>query len=888
MPLFCKLRSFLRNLFFSSRAEADLDEEIQAHIAMVTAEKIRAGMSANEAQRAARIELGGIERVKEEVRGVKLGNLFRSMLSDSRYGIRQLRKSPGFTAVAILSLALCIGATTVIFSVVYAVLVDPYPYAGADRIGMLDLSNEKGNQGTVGYSMSEFIEMKARSHTLENMIAVSRQNVSLIETGFPESVVQMDFSPNGFEFFGVPPLLGRTFSSQGPGGESKPEPVAVLSYLFWQRHFAGSREVLGQRVRLNDKFFTVVGVLPRRFTWSDADIYVPMAIRPSTEERVGLIVKRKVGIPKEQLNEEFQVFHEKFSKFGPSLNYPDPPFRTEFSSVNDSILGKFANTLLALLAAVGLLLLIACVNVANLLLARASTRQGEIAVRVSLGAGRKRVIQQLLTESVILSGAGGVLGVALAYGGVNAVVALMPEYSVPHEAVIAINLPVLFFALTVSLLTGILFGLAPALQLSAPNQSTFLKTAGRDSASSTSGRSLRDALIVAEVTLSLVLLTGAALAAAGLLELTKQRLGYQPKGVLTLFVPVPAERFPEWSQRQAFFSDVLENLRKLPGAESVAAAATGVPPYSGADTKFEMNGITSPAAQVRFNLVSEGYFKTMGISLLQGRTFDASDVKRVVPVAVISEDFVKKYFPPGQDPIGRQVRLEVFSSSLPPGLVKSPQGPDSFEIIGISATVRNRGMRDDPEPAIYLPFTTLFPQGMLFAVRTPGDPRTLSNGARQAVNSADPGQAIARVQTLEEIQSNAVAYPRFATFLFGTFGVIGLALASSGIFSVVSYAVSRRTREFGIRMALGASPANVLRLVLGSTGRVLLVGFVLGAIFSVISDRALAGKLEGIGVATPSLLLAIMALLAVAAFLACAIPARSATRVQPMDVLRNE
>jgi predicted permease len=811
-----------------------------------------------------------------------------SIVQDIRYALRQLAKSRVSTTVAILSLALGIGATTAIFSVVYAVLVDPYPYAGAERIGGAHVLNAKGDH-YIGYTMAEYLEMKARAKGVESMILNNRRSVVMTEAGLPEAVIQEDFSPNAFQFFGVPPLFGRTFSPQDAGDDSKVEPVAVLSYLFWQRHFSGRHDVLGQQIRLNDKFFTVIGVVPVRFTWNDADVYVPMEIHPGTEERFGMVLKVKPGIPKQQINAEFQSFHEKFVKTAPSFAYPEPPFRTEFMSVNEGILGKFANTLLALLAAVGFLLLIACANIANLLLARASARQGEIAVRVALGAGRKRVIQQLLTESVMLSVTGGVLGVALAYGGVKAVVALMPEYSVPHEAAIAINVPVLCFAAAVSVLTGISFGLAPALQLSSQNQATFLKDAGRDSAAGTAGRRLRDVLIISEVILSLVLLTGAALAAAGMLELTRQKLGYQPKGVLTVYVPVPAARYPQWSQRQTFFTNIIEHLTRLPGVESAAAAATGVPPYSGANLKFDMDGLQSPGAQIRVNLVSDAYFSTIGIPLLKGRYFDAGDVTRATPIAVLSEDTVKKYFPLGQDPIGRQIRLDLPIEGLPPGFVKPPQTSNAYQIVGICGTVRNSGLRDQPEPAVYIPVSHLFPPGMMFAIRTVNaDPLALSNGARQAVSAVDPSQPIAFVRSLDDFLSNATAYPRFATFLFGIFGVIGLTLACTGIFSVVSYAVSRRTREFGIRMALGATPGNVLRLVLGSTGRVLVIGFVLGAIVSVVSGRALAGKLEGIGAASPTMLLAITSVLAAAALLACSIPARAATKVHPVDALRHE
>jgi predicted permease len=810
-----------------------------------------------------------------------------SILQDLRFALRILFKSRVSTTIAILSLALGIGATTSIFSVVYAVLIDPYPYAGANRIGGAHLMNAKGDHG-MGYTMAEYLEMQSRSKTAEALVLNDRRSVVMTEAGLPEAVNQEYFSPNAFDFFGVPPLFGRAFSTKDTGDQSKVEPVAVLSYLFWQRHFSG-RRVLGQQIRLNDNFFTVIGVLPVRFTWNDADIYTPLEIRPGSDERYGMIFKVKPGIPYDQVNAEFQSFHEKFAKTAPSYLYPEPPFRTQFMSVNEGILGKFANTLLALLAAVAFLLLIACANVANLLLARASGRQGEIAVRIALGAGRKRVIQQLLTESVILSVTGGVLGVALAYGGVKAVVALMPEYSVPHEAVIAINIPVLCFAVAVSVLTGILFGLAPAFQLSSPNQSAFLKEAGRDSAGGSGGNRLRAVLIVSEITLSLVLLTGAALAASGLLELTQQKLGYQPKGVLTIYVFTPVAHYPEWTQRRAFFNDVIERLRKLPSVQSAAATLSGVPPYAGVSSKFDIDGLPPATTKVQINMVSDAYLGTVGIPLLKGRDLDDADIVRVNPVAVVTEDLVKKYFPPGQDPIGRQISLDLFTGPIPHDFVKSPQNPHVFQIVGVCGVSRNSGLRNIPEPGVYVPFSTIYPPGMMFAIRTTNpDPLALSNGARQAVSAVDPAQPIAFLRTLEDFLNNATAYPRFATFLFGIFGVIGLTLACTGIFSVVSYTVARRTREFGIRMALGASAGNVLGLVLRSTGRVLVVGFVLGAILSMLSSHALAGKLEGIGAASPSMLIAVIAVLAAAALLACAIPARSATKVQPVEALRHE
>ena len=811
-----------------------------------------------------------------------------SFTHDLRYALRLLARSRLSTALAILSLALGIGATTAIFSVVYAVLIDPYPYFAADRIGGFHLFDTKNRDHYVGYTMSEYLELKSAAKSIESAILTDRRSVTMTEHGLPEAVIQEDFSPNAFEFFGVPPLFGRTFSSKDTGDDSKVDNVAVLSYLFWQRHFLGHRDILGQSVRLNSKFYTIIGVLPPRFTWEDADIYTPFAIRPANAERYSVVFRATLGIPKEQLNSEFQAFHEKFAKTAPSFAFPDPPFRSQFESVNESILGKFENTLLVMFGAVGFLLLIACANVANLLLARASSRRGEIAVRAALGAGGKRIVQQLLTESTILSLTGGALGVLFAYGGIKAVVALLPQYSIPDEAVIAINLPVLCFAITVSVLTGVLFGMAPAFQLARQNQSAFLKDSGRNSGAGSAANRLRNVLIVAEVALSLVLLTGSALAASGLISLSRQKLGYEPNGVLAVYVDAPAERYPQWSQRLAFFNDLNDRFVRIPTVEAVAATVTGAPPYSGADLKINMSGLKEPT-RVRVNLVSDKYLAVMRIPLEKGRFFDSADMLRPNPVVVVTDEFVKTYFPNNEDPIGRHISVDVPLEGLPPGFVKPPQTPDSYEIVGVCSSARNSGLRESPQPAIYIPFTNLLPTGMMFAIRTTKtDPSAITNDARQAVSSIDPNQALGFIHPLDYFLGREKAYPRFATFLFGVFGVIGLALASIGIFGVVSYSVSRRTREFGIRMALGATPGNVLGLVVSATTRVLLVGFVLGTIVSIVATRALAGKLEGFDTSNPAALILVIAVLAVAALTACTLPARTATQIQPVDALRHE
>jgi putative ABC transport system permease protein len=807
---------------------------------------------------------------------------------DLRYALRLLIRSRLSTTLAILSLALGIGATTTIFSVLYAVLIDPYPYLGADRIGSPHLFNaENKDQGDPPYTLTQFQEIRANVKSTEAFIVCDRRSVALTERGIPEAVIQEFFSPNAFEFFGVGPLLGRTFHPNDAGDESKVEDVAVLSYKFWQHHFFGHSDVIGQSVRLNDKFYTIIGVLPVRFTWQDADIYTPIPMRPDSEYRWELVMRVKLGVPRQQIDSEFHDYHLKFAKIAPTFLYPDPPFSTKFESVNESILGKFQNTLIALMASVGFLLLIACANVANLLLARASARRGEIAVRTAMGAGTKRIVEQLLTESIILSVTGGALGLLLAYGGIKAVVALLPENSIPDEAVISLNFYVLAFTFAVSVATGVLFGLAPALQLAGQNQSSFLRDAGRDSAAGSAGNRLRDVLIVCEVALSLVLLTGAALAGFGLIQLLQQKPGYEPKGIFTTFIPMPETRYPQWSQRRALFNDITEHLKTLPTVENVTATPTGIPPYGGAELKFNTAGLPAPV-NIRVNLVSDTYLSTLRIPLLKGRFFDAGDVERPNPVTIVTEDMAKTYFF-DRDPIGRQITIDIPDKGLPQGFVRPPVAPVSFEIIGVCGTTRNRSLKDSAQPAVYIPFTNLFPPGMMFAIRTTNpNPLAIEESVRKAVSAVDPTQPIAFVRTGEQFLGYEYAYPKFATFLFGIFGGIGLALASIGIFGVVSYSVSRRTREFGIRMALGATPGNVLRLVVTSMSRVLFVGFVIGTILSVVTTRALADKLEGLGGNNPIVLLVVIAVLAFAALLASTLPARSATQIQPVEALRHE
>jgi predicted permease len=740
----------------------------------------------------------------------------------------------------------------------------------------------------VVYSKAQYQEIKARVHAVEDPVAVDLGQAVMTGTGPAEVVHREECSPNFFDFFGVPPLFGREFRAKDMPHGAAPAPVAVISYKFWQHAFQGSRKVLGRQIRLNDDVYTIIGVLPVRFTWNDADVYVPMDMRPSAWSFVQIFYRILPGVTQSQVQAEFHPLLEQFRRQMPPYMYPQGPFKVKFLTVNDGILGKFEDTLLALFGAVVLLLLIACANVANLLLARATAREGEMAIRVSIGATRLRLIRQLLTESILLSLVGGAIGVALAYGCVNAVVALMPEYSIPHEAVIALNWPVLWFALGASVLTGIIFGIVPALQVSGESQADTLRGAGRGANVGLRGRRLHNSLIVAEVVLSLVLLTGAGLAVRGLFALKDKSLGYNPRNALTFQVPLDQGRYKQWSTRFALLQNIVSRLRRLPQVKAAAVTDTFVPPYGGIGTKAILDDRpASQAPDIAVNLVDRGYLASVGIPLLRGRRLSEQDILEARPVALVSEDEVKRDFQ-GKDPIGRRIQAEIFNQPLPPQWVKSPHFRNSFEIIGVVGTARNRGLSDPPTPAMFIPYSTLLSPNPLILARTRGDPNALAGPARKIVREVDRSQPITLVRTLESWLGTATAYAQFSTFLFGVFGGIGLLLACAGVFSVVSYAVAHRTREFGIRMALGARPRDILQLVLLATGRVLAVGLAIGIVAAIFTTHELAGKMEGMGNSGPLLFVIVAAVLFLAAIAACLLPARAATRIQPMEALRHE
>jgi predicted permease len=873
------------------RRDRDYREELETHIQMEVRENIERGMAPDEARDAANRTFGNALAVRETLSEARPLNFWQTLvhdlLADLRFTFRLFHNDISFSLVAIGSIALGIGATSAIFSLIYAVLFDPYPYRDADRIIAPTFSDLRGGDaGSLGYTVGDFLDLRKSANTLEDAFLSDRRDF-VVTDGLSDSVKGFASSPNFFDFMGVPALLGRTFGPGDVPAPASPPPIAVLSYLFWQRHFQADPGVVGHTIELNRQPYTILGVLPPRFTWQDADVYVPLPLASGSERTMTLMARIKPGLALDAAAEELRAMTERFAERSPGV-YPKELRGTK--RLNDFMLGRFRGTLLILLAAVGCLLLIAIGNVSILLLARASVRQKEVAVRLSLGASRGRVIRQLLTESIVLSTAGGLLGVLLAYRGVPAIVALMPTHAAPHEAVIHVNGAVVLFSFVISVFAGTLFGMAPALQLAKSDiRGTMAESGSALSGSGRIGR-IRGMLIVSEVALTMVLLVGAGIAVRGLAALVDAPLGYDPSNVAFFPIVVHEGAYPTWQERRDYVDDILEKLRAAPGVESATASSSATPPWIGFETPFETRGQAQPDPNqtTLIGLVSGDYFSTLRVPLLRGRDFSENDFARVEHVAVLNEAMQRTYFP-NEDPVGQRIRVPALRDRGDPSIAKPPQVGEWLEIIGVVGSARNRGLGEEPRPAIYIPNTLALAPGGAFMVRTAGDPRSLFNALRRQVLAVDDNQPPMTMSTLENVlASSQFAYPRFSTTLFTIFAVVGLLLAATGLYSVVSYTVTQRTQEFGIRMSLGAARTDILRLVGGMTAKLLLTGMAIGLAGSLALSRVIAHYVEGWDPKDPVAFAAVALLLTAVALAACWRPARRATRIQPVNALRHQ
>jgi putative ABC transport system permease protein len=812
-----------------------------------------------------------------------------SLRQDVRHALRNLIKAPGFSVVAVVTLALGIGASTAIFSILENILMEPFPYPDARRYMSLQIHDTERNEpgGRAGFIGPEYLDYGEQNHVFDRVIANDGLDVLYRSSQGTQLLAGNYVTPGTFEFLGVPPLLGRAM--QAADYEANAVPVFVLRYKTWVNEFGADPKILDGTFVLNDTQRTLVGIMPPRFGWGDADVWIPLkpSRTPSSIEIAGafdrhwfLMGHLRPGVSIKQAVADFTVIANRLAKVYPK-EYPKH-FTIEIESLTDLVVGRFRTTLYIVLAAVGLLLLIGCGNVANLLLARATTREKEFAVRSAIGASRGRLIRQLLVESVILACGGAGLGTLLAWGGLKFIVALTPQDIIPAEAVVRLNAAVLLFTLAVAVLTAIVFGLVPALKAARKDLHEPLRDGGRGFVGGVRHGRLRNGVVILEVALSLTLMVSAGLLMRSFVRLREVQLGFQADHVLSARLPLPVERYKTAAQIAGFYQPLLQRLQNLPGVVAATETST-LPPYGGLGSEIEIPGKTHLEKwDAIFQLCSQGYFQVLRLQLLAGRTFNEAEVTGARKFAVVNQTFVNKYLP-GENPIGREVRINQladFEDKVPEPM---------FQIIGVVADAKNHGLQDPPGPEIWIPYTVTGSAFRGILVRTAKDPLTMLKAVRHEVWATDPNVALTLTGSLEGyISQFSYAGPRFGFTLMLIFGSIGLILVTIGVYSVLSYTTARRTQEIGVRMALGAHGSDVLRMVIGMGLRLVALGAATGLLVSVALARILATQLWEVSPYDPWTLTLVPAVLLVTAFLACWFPARRAARVDPLIALRYE
>ena len=811
-----------------------------------------------------------------------------TVLQDMRYAFRQLWNHPGFALTAILSLALGIGATVSVFSIIYAVLMNPWPYQGADRISSIALMDKSDKQLDYGLNGLQTREL-AKAHSLEHVIAFNGWNLTITGSDVPEDVQALYFTSNVFQMLGVPAMAGRYFlPSDAPDGHD-PQPVIVLSYKFWMHHYNGDRSIVGKTIQLVHKTYTVIGIMPPRFGFMGPDVYLPLKLSTSATETYGTMVKLREGVTPKAAAAELQTFFQEFAKQTPD-HYPKQQYKMEVQNLSYWVTHEISKTLYLLFGAVGLLLLIGCGNVSILLLARGTARQHEFAVRSAVGASGFRLVRQLLTESLLIALTGAGLGVFLAYRSLGFIVARLPGNSFPNEADFHVHLPVLAFSVGLAIVTGILFGLFPALQLARPEINQVMQTNTRKVAGSVRGKQLHSVLIAGQIALTLLLLTASGAAIEGFVRMMRVNLGYNPHNAMSVGIPVHENTFTTWAERVNYFEQLRTKIATLPDVISTGISTNATPPDSGWNQLFDLMGKTATEDQkASVNFVDSNYFSTLEIPLKQGRLWDATEIAHGAPLAVVNEAFVKHYYS-GGDILGRSVKIPSLKSEPPNHLC--PPGSDGWlQIIGVTSDTLDDGLAKPVKPAIYLPYSVNLWMWTQILVRSRVDPRTILHSVKQQIVSVNPDQQATLWDdgVLETWIHNQTEWARgrLVSMLFAAFSILALILAAVGLYSVVSYSVVQRTNEFGIRMALGAQKGDVLKIVLASAGASVGLGIGIGLALSFGLNRLIARWVENSN-HNSLLVLGVSFLLLAVATLACLLPALRASSVDPMTALRCE
>jgi predicted permease len=816
----------------------------------------------------------------------------KTLLQDVRYGLRQLVKMPAFTLTAVISLALGIGATTAVFSVVYSILMDPYPYASPDRMVHMRLVTPKGDVlNGLGLTMAQW-QIIRKSPVVEDAFLEDDWSLTVTGSDLPEDVQGVYFSSNSFNFLGVPAHLGRGLQPSDAIDGQDPAPVAVLGYKFWQRHFDSDPGVLGKTIQLLRKNYTIVGVANQRFAWGDGDVYLPKKITQDATLGYYVGLRLKPGVSHAAADAALQPLITQFAKETPK-HFPPGSSKLHVVGLNESFVNELGGTLYLLFGAVALLLVIGCGNVSILQLARATARNHEFAVRAAVGASRSRIIRQLLTEALLLSLTGAALGLALAYKLVAIIVANLPEYSFPHEAAIHINVPVLVFCMIVAVGTGVLFGLWPALQLSRPEVSQVMQSNTRKTTKGVAGRRIHNTLIAGQIALTLLMLAGAGAAIEGFVRLMHAPLGYDPHNVMSVGIPIHDGTYKTWAERAPYFEQLQSAAAAVPGVTTAAISSNATPPSNGFSSKFEIVG--KPASEdqtLHFNMVSPEYFPALRIPIMQGRIWDLAENHRGAAVMVINQTLARKYFPNG-DALGHSFKMPEVPAR-PPYLLTAPgsdQGP--FLIVGVVGDKRDDGLSKPIVPEAFVPYTAAMGMYTQLLIRSQVPPLTLLHAVRASVNAVDHDQQTNNdPRDLEHWITNEPEWARgrLVAWLFGAFAALALALAAVGLYSVVSYTGVQRTNEFGIRMALGAPRGHLLRIVFLSTVSSVGIGIAAGLALSLALSRVMAHWAQESQASShdPLLLAASAATLMLVAALASSLPARRAAGVDPMTAIRYE
>jgi putative ABC transport system permease protein len=817
-----------------------------------------------------------------------------TLWSDLRYGWRVMRRSPGFAAVALLTLAIGIGANAAIFSIVNGVLLRPLPFPDSGRIVTIWETDANRNVVRGTASPAEFLDWRDMNHSFAELSGWRSLLFTITGRGEAEQVHGSQVSGNFFRMLGVGPVIGRDFSSEDekPGSEQ----VAILTYALWQRRYGGDPSVIGKSILLDEKPYTIIGILPRSFSLfgvaPDLDIWVPFAFNRAqlNRENHELVIfgRLRPSVSLAQAQAEMETILSQLKKQYPGI---DQENGVRVAGFHDELTRSLRPSIVILLAAVGFVLLIACANVANLTLARAATREREIAVRATLGAGRRRILRQLLTESALMALIGGALGIAVAYGGIHLLLEGLPRAGhgqIPHSEWIGIDGTVLAFTLLVSLFTGIVFGLAPAIQISRSELFDSLKEGSRGSTGGRRSHFIQSSLVVSEVALSLMLLVGAGVLIRSFFLIMSDSLGFDPSNVLSMQIFLSAPRYPKAQQVVNFYQRVIEGVGALPGVKSASAAnflpLTG---WSGF-CDFDIAGRATPPSGEHFTgqyrVADWRYLQTMGIAVKQGRDLVASDGVDTRSVALINEALARRYWP-SQDPVGQQIRL-IFPDTRQPWDPEPREG--WLNIVGIVSDVRESEWGEQKVGQIYLPYTQNASRIMHLVVRSEADPAQLVSGVRSVVNSVDPDQPVTEARSMDEYLAASVSRRRLSMLLLVLFAGVATVLAAVGIYGVMAYSVMQRSHEIGIRMALGAEPTDVLRMVVSGGMKLAGIGLVIGIAASYAAVHYLASQLYGVKTRDPITVICVSVGLALVAISACYFPARRATKVDPLEALRYE